>query len=282
MTDILIAFANLVRAGRAEISDFSESHNRANQMGYGFESYIKDLFCNSFSRNAQEKLEIYSRNFSWSGNNSNPPDLMIWGGDAVEMKKIESANAGLALNSSHPKHKLFANDPKISTAIRQAENWVEKDIIYAIGSIAKNSRGLNSLWFVYGDCYAASREIYENLANRISDASARAENVEFSESNELAHVNRVDPLGITYLRVRGMWGIEHPSRVFDYIPETRDKFANLILRDEKYFSFPENDRREIENLRGENFAIFNIWIKNPDNPAQLISAKLLSLKRKNE
>ena len=43
------------------------------------------------------------------------------------------------------------------------------------------------------------------------------QDVEFSETNELGRVNKVDPLGITYLRIRGMWGIENPIKVFNYV-----------------------------------------------------------------
>lgn len=282
MTNILQLFYNLAKNQQIEIREFSESTNRANQMGEGFEEFIKDLFCDSFAKNSQEKLEIFSKNFSWSGNNSNPPDLMIRSGDAVEMKKIESATSGLALNSSHPKNKLFVDDPKINKAIREAEIWREKDIIYAIGYIPKNTKILREIWFVYGDCYAASREVYDNLANRISNAAKMTENVEFSDSKELAHVNRVDPLGITYLRVRGMWGIEHPAKAFDYLPRIRENFANLIMRREKYDSFDEVFREKLEKIQNENFQILDVRIKNPDNPAQLLDAKLLRIRRKNE
>lgn len=48
------------------------------------------------------------------------------------------------------------------------------------------------------------------------------------ESKELGHINKVDPLGVTYMRVRGMWGIDNPWKVFSYIYE-RDMENNLIL-----------------------------------------------------
>lgn len=278
MTNILIAFTNLTLENYREVSNYAKvANNRANMMGDNFESYVKDLFAGTFLLNEADKNEIFAKEFSWLGNNSNPPDLMIRDGDAVEMKKIERENAGLALNSSYPKHKLFVNDPKINSAIREAEDWSEKDIIYSIGTIASGHR-LERLWFVYGDIYCASREIYEGLANRISGSAKTTENVEFTESKELAHVNRVDPLGITYLRVRGMWGIENPAKVFAYIPETRNNFANLIMRREKFFSFDELSRKK---LAGSGAEIHEIRIKNPDNPAQLLDGILVSLRRKN-
>ena len=38
--------------------------------------------------------------------------------------------------------------------------------------------------------------------------------LEAGETDELGRINKVDPLGITSLRVRGMWQIKNPSKVF--------------------------------------------------------------------
>lgn len=56
--------------------------------------------------------------FSYIGNQNNPPDLMIKHGDAIEIKKIQTANANLVLNSSYPKDKLYANNPMITKTVR--------------------------------------------------------------------------------------------------------------------------------------------------------------------
>ena len=69
--------------------------------------------------------------------------------------------------------------------------------------------------------------------------------IEFGETNELGRVNKVDPLGITDLRIRGMWAIKHPGRVFDYLPETiidADFKVNALMLTSKYDSFPKADR----------------------------------------
>ena len=95
----------------------------------------------------------------------------------------------------------------------------------------------------------------------------------------MAKVKKVDPLGITDLRVRGMWSIASPFKVFDYICK-RDlsKSFNFtcIINQEKYHSF--NNTILIENLIGriDGFNIQDVYIKNPNNPAQLKSAKLIS------
>lgn len=35
------------------------------------------------------------------------------------------------------------------------------------------------------------------------------------KTNELGRINRVDPLGVTKLRIRGMWLLENPYKIFN-------------------------------------------------------------------
>lgn len=62
--------------------------------------------------------------FSYIGNQNNPPDSMLRNGDAIEVKKIESKKAALALNSSYPKAKLYADSPMINKECRECEKWL--------------------------------------------------------------------------------------------------------------------------------------------------------------
>lgn len=88
-------------------------------------------------------------------------------------------------------------------------------MIYAVGVVDTNN--LTSLALVYGDDYCAEKSVYEQIKSVIKNGVESISGVEFSETKELGRVNRVDPLGITYLRVRGMWGIDNPFSVFNYI-----------------------------------------------------------------
>ena len=277
-TNLLIAIVNMVNNPIANLVSFYRSTNRANSMGDTLEFYIKDLFCNSLSENNLEKKNVvYNNYFSYIGNQNNPPDIIIKQGDAVEVKKIENIHSGIALNSSHPKDKLYSDSPMITTACRNCEDWREKDLIYAVGVSSDDS--LKSLWFVYGDCYSASKEVYEKIRGKISEGINELQDVEFSKTNELGRVNKVDPLGITYLRIRGMWGIDNPSKGFDYVTTTRrhsDLTVSALMTQEKYLSFPEKDRRNIEKLVSDNFSIKDVKIKSPNNPAKLLEAKLLT------
>ncbi len=279
-TNLLIAISNLIKNPITNLVSHYSVVNRANSMGDALEFYIKDLFCNSLKEdNLEKKNEIYSKHFSYIGNQNNPPDIIIKQGDAIEVKKIESLRSGIALNSSYPKDKIYSDSPMITTACKNCEDWLEKDLVYVVG-VSKSNK-LKALWFVYGNCYSANKEVYERIKNKISKGVNELQDVEFSETKELGRVNRVDPLGITYLRIRGMWGIENPIKVFDYIPTEKDSdfFVNAILLKEKYLSFPEKDRKNLEGLISDNFSIKDIKIKSPNNPAKLLEAKLLSFRK---
>ena len=278
--NIIDAIINIVKNPILELKEYSISHNRANSMGEALEEYIKDVFSGTlFEKDENKRMEIISEVFSYLGNTNNPPDSILRGGDAIEVKKIENKSSSLALNSSYPKAKLYSNSSMITDACRSCEKWEEKDIIYTIGTCEKNK--LTSLIFVYGEDYAAENKIYENVKNKIKLGIETINDLEFSETNEIGRVNRVDPLGITYFRIRGMWGIENPVKVFDYIYKRDDsKQFNFmaLINEDKYLSF--SNTKELEDLEKENknLEIKDVRIKNPNNPVQLKKAKLITFK----
>jgi hypothetical protein len=278
MTNILKALINIAENPRQNLISYYHGRNRINNVGYALEEYVKDAFAGTITETSNSiRYRRISEVFSWTGNQNNPPDAIIRNGDAIEIKKIESYNSAIALNSSYPKHKLYYDDPKLTNACKESESWEEKDIIYCIGTVKGNS--LLHLWFVYGDCYAASREIYERIKNTIKNGINSIPDVEFSETKELGRVNRVDPLGITDLRIRGMWHIKNPSFVFQDIYQLADidglQMA-CIMRQDKFDTFPEGDREYIK--QNTKFQIQNIQIRNPDNPASLLNAVLITYK----
>ena len=281
MTNLLVALANIVENPMVDLLSFYKGSNRANSMGDALETYIKDIFCNSLKLQNTKKDKLYSQNFSYLGNQNNPPDIVIKNGDAIEVKKIESLSSAIALNSSYPKDKLHIDDTRITNECKTCEGstWEYKDIIYAVGVAPKGTDKLKALWFVYGDCYAEKRDIYQRVADKISNGISEIPDVELVETNELAKVKKVDPLGITDLRVRGMWHIENPVKVFQdvaHINGSNGFTVNTLLLTEKYNSFPAEDRKKLESLQNQNFKIQDIEIKSPNNPAQLLKAKLIS------
>ena len=278
MSNIISAIIHLVENPQIELIRNGSSHNRANNMGEALEEYIKDLFANTVGIEDEQQRNIaLSETFSYLGNQNNPPDSMLKGGDAIEVKKIESKNSALALNSSYPKAKLYADSPMIKKECRECEVWTEKDMIYAVGVVKDNNLG--ALAFVYGEDYCAEKETYESIKKTIKTGVESIPNVEFTETKELGHVNRVDPLGITYLRIRGMWGIENPFTVFDYVYQRKaeNKFNFMcIINKEKFDSFENTEDLYALASRNNHLCIKDVRIKNPNNPAQLKEARLIT------
>lgn len=281
MTNLLVAIKNIIENPVNELVEYYRGTNRANNIGDALEKYVKDAFCgidNSILDTERDKK--YSQYFSYLGNSNNPPDLILKNGDAVEVKKNESLNSAIALNSSYPKSKLYADDSRITVDCKNCEDtpWIEKDIIYVIGYNPKNTKQLRSICFVYGDCYAARKEIYAQFSDKISQGIQEIEGIELAATNELAKVKKVDPLGITDLRVRGMWHIESPMKVFKDIFVINNSAAfslNAILLEEKYNAFPAVDRLFLEQIG----VVRDIEIKSPNNPAKLLKAKLISYEK---
>ena len=280
MSNIIKAFINIVNKYKININNMTEGNNRANNMGEGLETYIKDIFAETTNEtDAQKRLEKLEEIYSYQGNKNNPPDLILKNSDAIEIKKLESKNSAIALNSSYPKAKLYADSSMITNACKTCEEWDVKDMLYAVGYT--NQSILKSLWLVYGDCFCADKETYERIKNTISNGINTIPDVEFTNTKELGKVKKVDPLGITDLRIRGMWHIDNPNKTFSYIytyDDTKEFQLICLMKKDKYDSLPNNDKEAIENIENVNVKVKDVKIKNPNNPVRLIDAKLLVFK----
>lgn len=277
MSNVLKAIINIQKKPIRELKSNYSGRNTINNIGEALEAYIQDAFADTISESDESvRSQKISEVFSYLGNQNNPPDIMLRGGDAIEVKKIQNKDSTIALNSSYPKHKLQSDDSKITEACKNCENWDIKDIIYAVG--VTNDENLQHLCLVYGDCYAASRETYSRIGKTIKDGVTEIPDIEFSKTKELGRVNRVDPLGITNLRIRGMWHIDNPLKVFGDNREVEDKYTfslTCIMRKTKYQSFSEADINDI--TKNENLSVTDIKIKDPNNPAKLIDATLITM-----
>jgi hypothetical protein len=280
MSNIIKAFINIVNNPIVELVDYYEGRNRINNAGKALEVYIQDAFAGTIHESDENvRLRQWAEIYSYQGNQNNPPDLMLRDSDAIEVKKLQSKNSAIALNSSYPKAKLYADSPMLTKACKECEDWIEKDIIYTIGYTSDSK--LNSLWMVYGDCFCASKETYERIKETISSGINSIPDVEFTKTNELGKVKRVDPLGITDLRIRGMWHIDNPNKIFDYLyayDESKSFQLICLLSQDKYDSLPLEDREALESLGVDGVEVLDVGVKSPDNPVQLIMAKMLIFK----
>ena len=272
-SNILNALLNMSKAS-SELNDMNKYKNRVNQVGSALELYVKNSFCGVPNKLTGNIEELHDRVFSYKGNQNNPPDAIIKGGDAIEIKKLENLGAtSIALNSSYPKAKLYSDSNLITKGARDCEKgWKVKDIAYVIGYAVESK--LTAVDFIYGDCYAADKEVYERILSTVKDTLKSSE-LELSETNEVSRINRVDPLGITYFRLRGMWGIETPARVFkEKVGANRKGKLTItaLMKEDKYMSFPEKDRKDLET---SEFRIENIKISDPNNPAKKLKAKFI-------
>lgn len=286
MTNVLVALKNLLDNPVSDLSAIyaeqlkdRESKNRANSVGDYLEYYSKDLFCNTFSEHdIDEKEKIYADYLSYGGNNSNPPDFIIKKGPAIEVKKLEGFGA-VPLNSSYPKDLLHNDSTLISDDCRKCEDdiggWQNKEMIYTIGTVKKGK--LRVLWLLYGDCYAASNATYERIRSIIKDGVNEIQGVEFAETNELGKVMKIDPLGITDLRIRGMWDIVHPMKVFtgltkEYKSSTDLQIYVLMLK-KNYDKLPNEDKENLQkHIDSGLLEIKEVKIKNPNNTADYLDA----------
>ena len=280
MANILQAFINIVNNYQVNITNVTSGNNRANNMGEGLETYIKEAFSNTFLEPDKKiKKQKFRDYFSYEGSKTRIPDLILKDSDAIEIKKTEVLG-DLQLNSSHPKAILYSSQ-NVSDECKNCEikPWIKKDILYTMGHIPKNSKNLKSLWFVYGTCYAANEDVYKDVVNEIKSALKTTNNLQIdTDGKELGKVKNIDSLKITYLRVRGMWVIKHPSKVFDDLYEQTDELFSLvaIIPIEKYNSFQKEDRDKIESI--DSISITDEEVSDPNNAANALKIKLLIFK----
>ena len=279
MTNILEAIYNISLLDDLVVNDITFGSNRATSVGDGLETFVKDSLANTFGDiDKKERINRYQSVFSYQGSSRTPPDLMIRNGDAIEVKKVESITTDLQLNSSHPKAKLFATSSLINKHCKECEDWEVKDFIYAIGHLPKGSKTLSSLWFIDGSVYAADEKLYLNLKEALTESIESTENIDFSPTNEIGRVNNVDPLKITNLRIRGMWLLQPPFKVFDYVhkyDKTKKFQCICILPNTKYEVFPNSSKEKLE--KSELISITDIQVQNPNNPSTMIGCKMIKI-----
>jgi hypothetical protein len=233
------AICELVRVasmgGGRGISLASQPRGNLGLTGKPFEIFAKNMFAECLGALSSHVDSAWERAFSWPGSANNPPDFMIRGGDAVEVK-IHSGIGQIQLNSSPPKRTLKSTDPRILEACRSCEMWSEKDFIYFIGKA--NHEFVEALWLIDGRCIADSANtydiIFDKLALTVTELGGKP-------GNEIGKFREVDSLKSTSLRVRAMWSLKHPARMFKSVfqsPEPGKFVLNVLVAAQKWDAYP--------------------------------------------
>ncbi|BDC03461.1 NgoPII family restriction endonuclease [Clostridium perfringens] len=289
-TNIITAMLNIAnlseRPNLAKYKDLiakESDRNRAKALGAPVEALIKDIFAGTYGEtNIENKLTKYNEVFSYLGGSKNPPDLIIDKGDAIEVKKVESYSE-IQLNSSSPKQILKKSSDKITEECRNCESdWEEKDMIYIIVNKDSNSDNLKSIWFVDARCYVANEEDYSEVFRCIKKAitaKSKELNLDSKKSTEFARIGGIDSLDNTILRIRAMWTIKHPEKLFDEFSEDDDREklrVYAVISKEKFDTYSEELKEKLE--KKENIIKdYDKTIKDPDDAENNLEIVLLKL-----
>lgn len=295
MSNIIKAIINIINHRQAFNGTPNGGGNRMNVNGDSLEGFVKDAFAGTFGSPKGNQRWVNTC-FSHLGNAHNPPDMILIGGDAIEVKK-EKTLGQLQLNSSCPIDKLYQSNPKISDRARNCDggNWHSKDILYVIGTEPQAQLGPKKIWMIFGDCLSPNEKVFRNLEQEIKTAVQAIPNYNWVHTNELAKAKDVDPLGTTDLRVRAMWMLDHPNVLFQHcvsscIQQNKINYADphnftynrnasfqmyVLMKKSKFDSLPQADRDNIINRRCHNLLVEDVTIADPENPAVSMACKLI-------
>ena len=286
--NIIDAIGTLIKREPFYLDDpYSSENPNVSARYWSIKEYVENLFTDSFdARDMGERIYRHMKVFSHFGNLANPPDLILRGGDAIEIKNIyipKRYSRGrlerdpLILNTLYPRQKLYADDPMITDACRKAEKWTVKDIIYAVG--ASRGKQLTHLCMVYGSDYCASARHYEKLLAEMRARLKDIPNLNKTWSERyLGRIGKVDPTGATYLELRNMWYLENPWSYFRdiYRPNPSAGFNFMcIINDEKFSRLKNGNKLFAWAEICPQLKLELVSIKNPDEPAQKRDALLI-------
>jgi hypothetical protein len=206
--------------------------------------------------------------------------MIIQGGDAIIIKTIKTCKGSFTINNYPPKNRLMWNDPWVLKNCRRVDGgqWNSKDVFYVTGWIEKGR--IKYLIFIQGTCFIPEEKVYNTKINNLKKNIfnyLESEGLQTIKTNSLGKVNNIDPLGVTNLRIKSVWSVKNPLKIFsDIFSYDKNKDFTLIglMFKNKFDSFPKKDIDAIVN--DKNIKIKDVKIKNPNNPKTLMAAKLIT------
>lgn len=271
-----------------------QQSNRVQAQGVHLEDIVKDILCGVNANDASGRQALLDKHLVFQGVKNNPPDAMYRGGnsgDAFEVKKSKAKTkkpSNLDLNSSPPYSHLTSDLSRIARAAKNCENWDRRDIFYVVGNIEKTKRLNNWIWIVQGNIIAADLQTYRDFECSIKksiDAAIKKLGLKSAVSNELGRINEVDLRKNTDLRVRPMWLMTSPMKLFKDIPGIQESNSDglvihCLIRKTKWNSYLKNKSKETKNFwkkPNPKMAISNVKVPDPNDLTKEIDVTLIRI-----
>lgn len=267
--------------------------NRAQAQGAHLEDIVKDILCGVAPDDVQGREAVLNKFLAFQGAANNPPDAMFRGGnsgDAFEVKKSEKKSSGsLDLNSSHPYSHLTSDLSRIAREARECEVWDRRDIHYVMGNVLTTQRTNNWIWIVQGNIFAADLQSYRNFESDIKshiEEAIIANALEPGLTNELGRINGVDLRENTDLRIRPMWGITSPMRLFKDLPGILESdldglVIHCLIRKSKWESLLSNKSTEFQEFWSKSqppvMSISEATVPDPDDLNKVLEIKVIRI-----
>lgn len=268
-------------------------NNRLQAQGAHFEDIIKDILCGIAADDAPARKFLLDKYLAYQGAAHNPPDAMFRGGDdgdAFEVKKSENKSTGsLDLNSSHPYSHLTSDLSRIARDAKECEVWEKRDIYYVIGNVLTNSQTNNWIWFVQGNIFAADLQTYRNFEAEIKshiEEAITANLLEPSTTNELGRINGVDLRENTDLRIRPMWGITSPMKLFKGLSgisesDTDGLVIHCLIQKSKWEIYLKNKSENTQEFWSKSqlpkMSIIDVQVPDPNDLKKELEVKLIRI-----
>jgi len=244
--------------------------------GKGLELWVKHFLAGTINRsNDDQVIEEWNKKFSFHGGSSNPPDVMMKGSLAAEVKKTEGKTGALQLNSSWPIRTLHKSDQHITNECRKAENWTEKPFLFFVGQVKQKTNSLSNLSIVDGRCLSDEEHVYLGV---IAQVRAQMLQLGGAVTKEIGRFNELDSTGRTNLRVRPMFSLSNPVSIFSAIftnSDTADFVLNVLLPESSYDLFPPEERHRIENINSQ-LNVKRTRVSDPTDSSSEMKAVLIS------
>ena len=135
-----------------------------------------------------------------------------------------------------------------------------------------NEEYVEALWLIDGSCIADYAETYDILFDKLA---LTVTDLGGEPGNEIGRLNNVDPLRATSLRIRAMWLLDHPAKLFSTIflaPEPGVFVFNALVSAKKWTSFTDSDIDALKKLEAEGMEIKRVEIPSSSKKNEFVHA----------